>query len=95
MDLFGMGAGEILFILILALIFWGPNKLPEIARALGKTVRTFRKAAFDLTSEITKEVETERKVSLPPPQASGSAQSERQVEADKTDSQVKTTNIEQ
>lgn len=95
MELFGMGAGEILLILILALIFWGPDKLPEIARALGKTMHAFRKAAFDLTSEITKEVDAERKVPLPPLQASGSAQSERQVAADKTDSQAKTTNIEQ
>ncbi len=57
MDFFDIGPGEILVILIVALIVWGPDRLVEIGRTLGKTVHTFRKAASDLTTQITKEVE--------------------------------------
>ena len=60
MDLFGMGFGEILLILVVALVIWAPGKIPEIARTLGKTVRAFRKASFDLTSAVTKEFEEEK-----------------------------------
>ena len=56
----GIGAGEILVILVIALIIWGPNKLPEIARTLGKMTRTLRKASFDFTSSVTRELEKER-----------------------------------
>ncbi len=56
MDFFGIGAGELLLILVLALIIWGPGRLPEIARTLGKTMRTLRKATYDLTSAFTREI---------------------------------------
>ena len=65
MDLFGMGFGEILLILIVALIIFGPGRIPEIARTLGKTVRAFRKASFDLTTAVTSELETEKKSHQP------------------------------
>ena len=61
MDFLGMGMGEILLILIVALIIWGPGRIPEIARTIGKTVRTVRKATTDLTSAITKEIDLEEK----------------------------------
>ena len=67
MGFWGIGTGEILLILVLALIIWGPGKLPEIARTLGKTVRTLKKATFDLTTTVTKEIE---KGNNPPSQAS-------------------------
>ena len=57
MGFFGIGTGEILLVLVVALIIWGPGKLPEIARTLGKAVRTLRKASFDLTTTLTKEIE--------------------------------------
>ena len=57
MEFLGMGSLEILLVLILALIIWGPGRLPEIARTLGKTVRTLRKVTFDLTAAVTKEIE--------------------------------------
>ena len=57
MGVFGIGTGEILLILVVALIIWGPRKLPEIAKTLGKTVRALRKATFDLTTAVTKEIE--------------------------------------
>lgn len=76
MEFFGMGAGEILLILLLALIIWGPGKIPEIARTLGKTMRAFRKATFDLTSEITKELEIDEKKRSPVPPAKPEGQVE-------------------
>ncbi|MDD5126781.1 MAG: Sec-independent protein translocase protein TatB [Dehalococcoidales bacterium] len=73
MDFFGMGFGEILLILIIALIIWGPGKLPEIARTIGKTARALRKASTDFTSAITREIEEEEKAKPPPlPPAKGS-----------------------
>lgn len=57
MGFFGIGTWEILLILVLALIIWGPGKLPEIARTLGRTVRALKKATFDLTTAVTKEIE--------------------------------------
>jgi len=55
MEFFGMGAMEILLILIVGFIVFGPGKLPQLARNLGKGLRTFKKAASDLTAEVTKE----------------------------------------
>ena len=61
MSFFDMGMLEILLILVVALIIWGPKKIPEIARTLGKIVHTLRRATFDLTSTVTKELNTEEK----------------------------------
>jgi len=57
MDFFGIGFGEVLLILILALIIWGPRRLPEIARTLGRAVRALRKSTYDFTSQVTKELD--------------------------------------
>ncbi|MFC1977186.1 Sec-independent protein translocase protein TatB [Chloroflexota bacterium] len=61
MGFFDMGPLEILLILIVALIIWGPEKLPEIARTLGKAVRALRKTTSDLTATITKELDIDEK----------------------------------
>jgi len=64
----GIGLWEIIFILVVALVIWGPNKLPEIARTLGKAVRVLKKASFDLTAAVTKEIEEPQKTSSSPKQ---------------------------
>ena len=56
-----MGMGEILLILVVALIIWGPRRIVEIGRMLGKMVRTLRKASFDLTRQLSEELEGEEK----------------------------------
>jgi len=44
-----IGPGELILILIIALVVLGPGKLPDVAASLGKSVREFRKAATDVT----------------------------------------------
>lgn len=50
----GMSGGEIAFILLVALLVFGPDKIPEIARNLGKGMKTVRNATEDIKAEITK-----------------------------------------
>ena len=61
MDFLGIGGWEVLVVLVIALIIWGPGRITEIGRTLGKTVRTLKKASFDLTTQLTKEIEEEEK----------------------------------
>ena len=61
MDFFGIGMGEVLVVLVIALIIWGPERIVEIGRKLGKTVRTLKKATSDLTAQVTKELDVEQK----------------------------------
>lgn len=50
--MFGLGVGEIVVILVVALIFIGPKKLPELAKGLGRGLREFQSAAKGLTDTI-------------------------------------------
>jgi len=54
--MFGLGFGEILIILVLALILLGPKKLPDAAKQLGKGLREFRKATDDLKGQFEREM---------------------------------------
>ncbi|HEY8394182.1 MAG TPA: twin-arginine translocase TatA/TatE family subunit [Thermaerobacter sp.] len=58
MGLHNIGFAEISLILLLGIIIFGPNKLPEIGRALGNTIKEFRKSARDLVRDID-DVKTE------------------------------------
>jgi Tat protein translocase TatB subunit len=49
-------SGELIFILLLALILFGPRKLPEIARTMGRFMAEFRKASSDFQSQIQSEI---------------------------------------
>ena len=44
MRIFGVGIQELLVIFLICLLVFGANKLPEIGRALGKTIREFKKS---------------------------------------------------
>lgn len=61
MDFFGIGPLEVILILIIGFLIFGPQKLPQIGRDIGKALRSFRKASMDLTSEIEKELEDVKK----------------------------------
>ena len=58
--MFNIGFGELVLILIIALVVFGPGKLPEISRALGKSVREFRQAADTFSKEMMSETEDTR-----------------------------------
>jgi sec-independent protein translocase protein TatA len=51
MNFGGIGLSGLILILIIALLVFGPSKLPELGRAFGKTLREFRNATKDLTSD--------------------------------------------
>ena len=55
MEFFGMGSLEILLILLVGLIAFGPGRIPELARNLAKFIRTFRRMTTELTAEVSKE----------------------------------------
>ncbi len=59
MDLFGIGFGEILLVLIVALMIFGPGKLPEIARTIGRFSRSLKRMSSDFTSAMAKEIDME------------------------------------
>ncbi|RZJ31935.1 MAG: Sec-independent protein translocase TatA [Flavobacterium sp.] len=50
--MFGIGGGEFIFILFIILIFFGSDKIPEIARTLGKGMAQLKNATNDIKSEI-------------------------------------------
>jgi TatA/E family protein of Tat protein translocase len=54
-----LGSTELLLILVVALIFFGPRKLPELARSMGKGLSEFRKASDDFKRTWEREVEME------------------------------------
>ena len=54
-----LGVPELLFILVLALLVFGPRKLPEIGRTLGKALGEFRRATSDLKRTLDVELTAE------------------------------------
>ena len=52
MEVFGVGPGELLLILVLALVVLGPERLPEVASQLGRTVAELRRMSAQLSVEL-------------------------------------------
>ena len=66
--MFGLGIGEIVVILFIALIFIGPKKLPELAKGLGKGIREFQNAANGIKETIKNpDSNTQSNVQAPAP----------------------------
>jgi sec-independent protein translocase protein TatA len=61
MDFLGIGGWEIFLILIVALLIYGPGRIVEVARNLGKIVRTVKNAGSTITAQISKELEEQEK----------------------------------
>jgi TatA/E family protein of Tat protein translocase len=55
----GIGGSEVLLIMFLVLILFGSDKLPGLARGMGKTIREFKKAASGVEEEFRKAMEEE------------------------------------
>lgn len=56
-----IGVPGLILILVLALILFGPKKLPEIGRAFGQTLKEFKKSTRELTSDALEDVKMETK----------------------------------
>jgi sec-independent protein translocase protein TatA len=54
-----IGMPELVIILVIALIIFGPRKLPELGRSLGKSIGEFRKASNELKNTLEEEIRTE------------------------------------
>ncbi|WP_414544630.1 MULTISPECIES: TatA/E family twin arginine-targeting protein translocase [Nostocaceae] len=57
MNIFGIGLPEMGLIMIVALLIFGPKKLPEIGRSVGKAIRGFQEASNEFQSEFKREAE--------------------------------------
>ncbi|MFZ5647081.1 MAG: Sec-independent protein translocase subunit TatA/TatB [Bacillota bacterium] len=53
--MFGIGPWELILILAIALVIFGPGKLPEVGKALGNGLKEFRKASENIKEEVRKE----------------------------------------
>ena len=56
----GLGMGEVLLILVIALVVFGPRKLPELGKSLGQAMSQFRRASEDFKRTWEQEVEIEK-----------------------------------
>lgn len=55
--MFGLGFQELLVVLVIALLFFGGNKLPEVGSALGKAIREFKRATTEPNPPEEKQLE--------------------------------------
>jgi TatA/E family protein of Tat protein translocase len=62
-----VGGPEFLLLLVLALLLFGPRKLPEIGKSLGRALAEFRGATNEFRSSLEREVEVERVRTADPP----------------------------
>jgi len=62
----GIGGPELLLIMFIVLLLFGGQKLPELARGMGKSMREFKKAASGVEEEIRRAMEEETPTAPPP-----------------------------
>lgn len=62
-----LGGPEIFLILVIALIVFGPRKLPEIGKSVGNMMNEFRRASNEFRRTVEEEVEADKQRALPAP----------------------------
>ena len=55
--MFGLGVPEIILIMVVLLVVFGPSKIPELARSLGKGINEFKKASKEVQNELNQALE--------------------------------------
>jgi len=104
MNFFGIGLPEMVLIMAVALLIFGPKKLPEIGRSLGKAIKGFQDASKEFENEFKREAERLEEVvskpmtatlETPPPQAlSPSNEPESAIaEVSKSESEIETAEV--
>jgi sec-independent protein translocase protein TatA len=66
-----IGFPELLIILVVALIVFGPRKLPELGRSLGKSLSEFKRASNELRSTLEEEIRVDEQKAKTPPASPG------------------------
>lgn len=59
--MFKFGMGELVIILVIVLLLFGASKLPEIARALGKSIKEFKKAGKEIKDDVEEVTKDDKK----------------------------------
>jgi TatA/E family protein of Tat protein translocase len=67
MDFFGGHLPELIILLVVILIIWGPGKLPDIGMAVGRGIREFRKASAETRDAVTHAMATPEEPAAPAP----------------------------
>jgi sec-independent protein translocase protein TatA len=57
--MFGIGGGELILIILIALMLFGSDKIPDVARTMGKVMAQFKNATNEIKSEIHKGVQSQ------------------------------------
>lgn len=69
MNIFGIGLPEMILIMLVALLIFGPKKLPEIGRSMGKAIKGFQDASREFESEFKREADRIEQVATTAPVA--------------------------
>jgi sec-independent protein translocase protein TatA len=59
MEIFGIGPLELMVIGVVAMLVFGPKKLPELGKTMGQATRSFKVAAQEFQNELSREIEKE------------------------------------
>ncbi len=95
MNVFGIGLPEMALIFVIALLVFGPKKLPEIGRTLGKTLKSFQDASNEFQEEFKKEADKiEKTVSMQARLEESDVEKAEKVEVEETEPKAEASSTE-